>query len=84
MVGARVIVWDRGRWQPMADPHKGYAKGHLELEGEKLQGRWHLVRLTGKPREKRENWLLIKSDDEAARAAGGAKILEERPESIKR
>ena len=67
----------------MADPHKGYAKGHLELEGEKLQGRWHLVRLTGKPREKRENWLLIKGDDAAARTAGGAKILEERPESVK-
>ena len=64
---------------------QGLAKGHLEfeLDGEKLHGRWHLVRIAGKPREKRENWLLIKGDDEAARPAGGADILEERPESVK-
>ena len=83
--GGTVIVWDRGRWKPIGDPHKGYAKGHLEfeLDGEKLHGRWHLVRMAGKPREKRENWLLIKGDDEAARTAGAADILEERPESVK-
>ena len=83
--GGTVIVWDRGRWTPIGDPHKGYAKGHLEfeLDGEKLHGRWHLVRMAGKPREKRENWLLIKGDDDAARTAGAADILEERPESVK-
>ena len=83
--GGTVIVWDRGRWKPIGDPHKGYAKGHLEfeLDGEKLHGRWHLVRMAGKPREKRENWLLIKGDDDAARTAGAADILEERPESVK-
>ena len=37
----------------------------------------------GKPGEKRENWLLIKGDDEFARATDEADILEERPESIK-
>ena len=38
--GGTVIVWDRGRWQPIGDPHKGFAKGHLEfeLDGEKLHG----------------------------------------------
>ena len=68
--GGTVIVWDRGTWTPIHDPHKGYAKGHLEfaLHGEKLGGRWHLVRMHGKPREKRENWLLIKGEDEAARS----------------
>jgi DNA ligase D-like protein (predicted 3'-phosphoesterase) len=83
--GGTVIVWDRGRWKPIGDPHKGYAKGHLEfeLEGEKLHGRWHLVRMAKKPREKRENWLLIKGDDEAARTAGESDILAERPESVK-
>ena len=83
--GGTVIVWDRGRWKPIGDPHKGYAKGHLEfeLDGEKLHGRWHLVRMAGKPREKRENWLLIKGDDAAARTADAADILEERPESVK-
>ncbi|HVJ54232.1 MAG TPA: DNA ligase D [Aliidongia sp.] len=82
--GGTVIVWDRGRWTPIGDAAKGYAKGHLDfdLKGEKLSGRWHLVRMKGKPREKRENWLLIKGDDEAARP-DGADILEERPESVK-
>src|SRR6478735_538541 len=35
--GGTMIVWDQGRWSPVGDPHRGYAKGHLEfvLEGEK-------------------------------------------------
>jgi bifunctional non-homologous end joining protein LigD len=83
--GGSVIVWDRGRWTPIGDPHKGLEKGNLdfELHGEKLKGRWHLIRMRAKPREKRENWLLIKGDDEYARAAGDADILDERPESVK-
>ncbi|WP_191217876.1 DNA ligase D [Agrobacterium salinitolerans] len=83
--GGTVIVWDRGIWQPVGDARTGYRKGHLEfeLEGEKLKGRWHLVRMHGKPGENRENWLLIKGDDEEARHKGGADILEERPESVK-
>ncbi|MDX3924946.1 MAG: DNA ligase D [Shinella sp.] len=83
--GGTVIVWDRGTWKPVHDPHKGYAKGHLEFElsGEKLAGRWHLIRMAHKPREKRENWLLIKGEDDAARSEGDPDILEERPESVK-
>lgn len=83
--GGTVILWDRGIWSPLNDAHKGYAKGHLEfeLEGEKLRGRWHLVRMPKRRGEKRENWLLIKSDDEAARTASDPDILEERPESVK-
>ena len=83
--GGTVIVWDRGTWEPIGDKKKGFAKGHLELElhGEKLEGRWHLIRMAKKPREKRENWLLIKGDDEFAREEGDPDILEERPESVK-
>jgi bifunctional non-homologous end joining protein LigD len=82
--GGTVILWDRGHWTPVGDAKKGYAKGHLEfeLEGEKLSGRWHLVRMHKKPGEKHENWLLIKADDEAARPATAADILEERPASV--
>jgi len=82
--GGDVIVWDRGRWIPIGDAAAGYAKGHLdfELQGEKLRGRWHLVRMAGKPREKRENWLLIKGDDAEARP-DGPDILDQRPESVK-
>ncbi|MBW9051795.1 DNA ligase D [Rhizobium mesosinicum] len=83
--GGTVIVWDRGTWMPLGDPHKAYRKGHMEfeLDGEKLKGRWHLVRMHGKPGEKRENWLLIKGDDEEARHEGSPDILKERPESAK-
>lgn len=82
--GGTVIIWDRGSWAPIGDGKKGYAKGQLdfELHGEKLGGRWHLVRMAHKPREKRENWLLIKGDDEAARSEKDPDILAERPESV--
>lgn len=80
-----VIVWDRGRWTPIGDLKKAYRKGHLEfeLEGDKLFGRWHLVRMAGKEGESRENWLLIKAEDQAARGEDDPDILEERPESVK-
>jgi bifunctional non-homologous end joining protein LigD len=79
-----VIVWDRGEWSPIGDAGKGYAAGRLdfELHGEKLNGRWHLVRMKRRAREKRDNWLLIKSEDEFAAAEGAPNILEERPDSV--
>ncbi|CDX63185.1 DNA ligase D [Mesorhizobium plurifarium] len=81
--GGSVLVWDEGRWTPDGDPAKGMKKGHIdfELEGHKLNGRWHLVRLKPRPGEKRDNWLLIKSSDAAARP--GEDILEEEPKSVK-
>lgn len=83
--GGTVIVWDRGTWKPVGDAKKGLAKGHLEFElaGDKLQGRWHLVRMARRPREKRDNWLLIKADDEFAREEKDPDILEEQPASAK-
>lgn len=77
-----VIVWDEGTWVPEIDPAKGMAKGHLqfELKGSKLNGAWHLVRLKPRAGEKRDNWLLIKSDD--AFAKPGEDILEEAPASV--
>ena len=64
-----VLLWDRGEWEPIGDPHEGMEKGKLafHLRGERLKGRWALVRFKGKKNEKRENWLLIKErDDEAS------------------
>lgn len=83
--GGTVILWDRGTWHPVSDAKKGYKKGHLEfeLDGEKLKGRWHLVRMHGKPEEKRENWLLMKVDDGEARTGKDADILVEKPDSVK-
>jgi bifunctional non-homologous end joining protein LigD len=82
--GGTVMIWDRGKWYPEGDPHKGYKKGHLDftLEGEKLHGGWHLVRMNRRPGESKEPWLLIKARDEAARAPGEADILEEQPLSV--
>src|SRR5476651_2131806 len=82
--GGTVMVWDRGTWAPEDDPHKGLAKGHLsfELEGEKLHGLWHLVRMHRRPGEKKDNWLLIKQEDEAARRPRDKDILEEQQLSV--
>src|SRR5215813_10519906 len=79
--GGTVMIWDRGHWQPEDDPHKGLAKGHLAftLDGEKLSGGWHLVRMHRRPGEKRDNWLLIKQHDESERSANDNDILEEKP-----
>src|SRR5262245_64845378 len=82
--GGTVMIWDRGRWQPENDPHKGLDKGHLAftLEGKKLHGGWHLVRMHRRPGEKRDNWLLIKQHDDAERSADDRDILEEEPRSV--
>jgi bifunctional non-homologous end joining protein LigD len=81
--GGAVLIWDRGTWTPIGDAHKGFAKGHLEFElnGQKLNGRWHLVRMRKNPRDKHDNWLLIKGEDQFARPEGAPDILEEEPHS---
>jgi bifunctional non-homologous end joining protein LigD len=77
--GGTMIVWDRGNWIADGDPHRGLAKGHLafSLEGTRLRGRWHLVRIRPRVGEKTEPWLLIKSDDAFARPAGHREITDE-------
>jgi bifunctional non-homologous end joining protein LigD len=82
--GGTVMIWDRGFWRPEGDPVKGYEKGHLafELDGEKLKGRWHLIRTRGGPGQKKEQWLLFKSGDDYAEPASQRNILEEAPNSV--
>ena len=79
--GGTVMIWDCGTWAPEFDPAFGYKKGHLKfrLDGEKLKGIWHLVRMAPKPREKQEAWLLFKSQDEVARSADEPSVLETMP-----
>ena len=81
--GGTVVVWDRGTWQPVGDPHAGLEKGDLKFDllGEKLKGRWVLVRMRPRPGEKRENWLLIKEKDEWVRPHDEYDILAGRPDS---
>jgi bifunctional non-homologous end joining protein LigD len=80
-----VIVWDRGTWVAEGDPREGLRKGKLEfdLKGEKLKGRWVLVRLRGRERSEKPNWLLIKRHDEFARPLTEFDVLSEQPESVK-
>ncbi len=81
--GGTVMIWDRGRWYPEFDPEKGLKKGHLEftVDGKKLKGRWHLVRMRKRPGERQEPWLLIKGEDEDARSKNDPDIIEEMPNS---
>jgi bifunctional non-homologous end joining protein LigD len=71
--GGTVMLWDKGSWAPVGDPEYGYRKGHLsfELKGERLKGRWHLVRMRKAERGKKENWLLIKGKDKYANTRDG-------------
>ena len=46
----RVMIWDKGTWHPLGDPHQDYQSGRLkfELHGHKLQGKWELIRMKSK------------------------------------
>ena len=75
--GGTVMLWDEGTWEPDGDPEEGLAKGDFKfiLHGERLKGKWVLVRMKGSKtgkyakenkRNKNDNWLLIKERDEYA------------------
>jgi len=80
----KVIIWDSGTWQPVGDAAQGYLAGQLkfELHGQKLHGRWVLVRMKGTG-EKRPAWLLIKEKDEFVRPAAEFSVVDEMPDSVK-
>ncbi len=69
--GGDVIVWDTGTWEPgdaeAEDPGNAVAGGelHVDLYGEKLRGRFVLVR-TKRGQDGREEWLLLHKHDEFA------------------
>lgn len=81
--GGTVMLWDRGTWKPVDDGNKGYRAGSLkfELKGEKLKGKWMLVRRGGKRSDSQEkHWFLFKERDEYAEE--GTDITKELPLSI--
>jgi DNA ligase D len=78
-------VWDWGRWEPEEtdDPAAAVRKGELKfrLEGEKLRGRFTIVRTDGRMgRDDREKWLLLHKRDEAAVSGWDP---EDHPRSVK-
>src|SRR5262245_27098806 len=81
--GGPVLLWDRGAWIPEEEPGRGYREGVLKfrLEGKKLHGSWVLVRTRGK-QGKKEQWLLIKQRDEAARLGDRTDVVAALPRSV--
>ena len=67
--GGDVVVWDWGTWVPAKDedPLKSIEKGdlHFDLQGEKLAGRFVLVR-RDRDGSGKEQWLLLHKNDDAA------------------
>jgi bifunctional non-homologous end joining protein LigD len=86
--GGDVIVWDRGTWEPVGtdDPARAVADGelHVDVEGDKLVGRFVLVRSDGRGSRARsgdkEQWLLLHKHDEHAVAGWDP---EDHPLSVK-
>lgn len=79
----QVIIWDRGTYEPIPVNEDCPIRTRLEngllefrLYGEKLKGKWRLVRIKGKERD----WLLIKGTDKYASRTRD--IVKEQPESV--
>jgi bifunctional non-homologous end joining protein LigD len=81
----KVIIWDKGTWEPLEDARQGYEKGSLkfELHGHKMHGKWALVRIKGKGGGKQEPWLLIKEKDDFVRPAEEFSVVDEMPDSVR-
>ncbi|MBO9379733.1 DNA ligase D [Sphingomonas histidinilytica] len=82
--GGTVMLWDEGTWAPVeGKSERDLDRGHLHftLDGQRMKGEWLLVRIKGRPGEKRENWLLRKIDD--AEAGGSDDLVAHALTSVK-
>ncbi len=81
--GGDVVVWDRGTWQCVEtdDPAQAIEDGnlHFDLHGEKLAGRFVLVRRAREDSNK-EQWLLLHKKDDHAQPGWDP---EDHPRSVK-
>jgi bifunctional non-homologous end joining protein LigD len=61
-----MAVFDHGTWEPDGDVHAAIGKGRLdfELKGDRLKGRWTLIRT--RQRGSRAQWMLLQRTDEYA------------------
>jgi len=83
--GGRVIVWDRGTWEPTVDAREGLSKGKLifKLHGQKLAGLWELVRISKPGEKKQDQWLLLKKRGDAwARPLSEYDVITALPDSV--
>ena len=85
-----VEIWDRGHWAPLgSDPAADLARGEMKfaLSGSRLNGHFVLIRLKPRPKERAENWLLIKEHDAFEQPGGDVAALEAvklKPEKVVR
>jgi bifunctional non-homologous end joining protein LigD len=82
-----VMLWDQGIWEPdpeIGDPAVALDKGNLKfsLQGDRLRGKWDLVRMKPRPREQQPQWLLIKRHDAEERPGEGRRLVEEATTSV--
>ena len=86
--GGTVMVWDQGTWEPQAisaDVDAALKAGSLKfvLHGEKMKGKWALIRMGGKAaNEKKPAWLLIKEHDDFERSSDEPAVTEAEPDSV--
>jgi bifunctional non-homologous end joining protein LigD len=83
--GGDVIVWDWGTWEPEEtdDPGKAVRSGELKfaLHGQKLQGRFTIVKMRGGNLGRDEDaWLLIHKKDDFADESWD---VDDHPQSVK-
>ena len=83
-----VIIWDRGTYAPYgiddsdAAIEAALADGKLDviLRGERMRGRWGLVRMKG--RDEEDNWLLLKKRDAYADPGDPEGLVEKHTDSV--
>ena len=86
--GGTVMVWDQGSWEPQpisSDVDEALRSGSLKfiLHGEKLKGKWALIRMGGKAaNERKPNWLLIKEHDDFERTSDEPAVTAAEPNSV--
>lgn len=86
--GGTVMLWDQGTWEPQAgheDVEAGFRAGSLKflMHGEKIKGKWTLIRMGGKAAtERKPNWLLIKEHDEFERGKDALCVTEAEQNSV--
>ncbi|MDE1175211.1 MAG: DNA ligase D [Edaphobacter sp.] len=85
--GGTVMLWDQGSWEPQAeysDVEAGLRDGSLKfvLHGERLKGKWALIRMKSKAKGTKSNWLLIKEHDSYERSEDVTPVTEAQLTSV--
>lgn len=71
--GGVVMLWDEGFWTPFGSVDEALQNGSLKfaISGQRLKGKWALIRFKSKEGESKDNWLLLKEKDEYTQETEG-------------